>query len=79
MADKIPAKQNLTRDKLISFIPSYRAGYISMGGREQDLHDDQTIVQKMEDGGVWNESLAEQCGRQDGHDARETAQKKGHW
>jgi len=74
----IPAKQNITRDKLLSFVPSYRAGYTSSGGRDVDITDQQ-IVQKMEAAKVWNESLAEQTGRQDGFDARENAKKQGHW
>ena len=75
----IPAKQNITRDKLLSFVPSYRSGYVSAGGRDEDLKDDQAIVTKMEQAKVWNESLAEQTGRQDGFEAREEAKKRGQW
>ena len=74
----IPAKQNITRDKLLNFVPSYRSGYVSAGGRDVDITDQQA-VQKMEQAKVWNESLAEQTGRQDGFEAREEAKKRGKW
>jgi len=75
--DELP--ERITRDKLLNFVPSYRAGYISGGGRDEDIKDDQAIVTKMEEGKVWNEALAERQGREDGFAAREEAQKRGRW
>ena len=74
-----PAKQGIIREKLMNMVPSYRAGYISGGGRDEDIRDDQAIVTKMEEENVWNEAHAEQCGRDDGFKAREEAQKRGKW
>lgn len=75
----IPEKQGITRDKLMAMVPSYRTGYISAGGRDEDIRDDQAIVTKLEEEKVWNESHAEQCGRADGFKAREDAQARGQW
>jgi hypothetical protein len=74
-----PAKQGITRDKLLAMVPSYRAGYVSAGGRDEDIRDDQAIVTKLEEENVWNEAHAEQCGRADGFKAREDAQARGKW
>lgn len=59
------------REQLLNFVPSYRAGYISAGGKDEDLlrHDDE-IVQKMEESNVQNEAQAEIAGREDGFEHR---------
>lgn len=79
MPDQNNPAPGMTHDKLMAMVPSYRAGYVSGGGRDVDLRDDEDIVRKMEEAHVWNEALAEKTGREDGFKAREEAQQKGHW
>jgi len=58
------------QEQLLNFVPSYRAGYVSAGGRDSDLHSDEAIAKKMEERDVHNESQAEQAGREDGSEQR---------
>lgn len=58
-------------DQLMNFMPSYRAGYISGGGRDEQLRDENELMQRMEAANVQNERDAEQAGRQDGYDWRQ--------
>ena len=62
------------REQLQNFAPSYRAGYLSSGGPNLNLKDEE-IIQKMEkhDAEIHNERDAEECGRKDGHEEREQA------
>ena len=68
-------------EQLVNFAPSYRAGYVSAGGRDEDLKTDEDIVKKLEAHGedVNDEADAERAGRDDGYADREAAKKRGHW
>lgn len=64
-----------TRDQLMNFVPSYRAGYLSSGGPNRDKSDEEVLL-AMELADVQDELRAEERGRKDGFNEREAAKKR---
>jgi len=58
-------------EQLLNFVPSYRAGYVSSGGRDEDLKDDEEVVKKMDAVNVQTEAQAEKAGRDEGFKVRQ--------
>ena len=58
-----------TRNQLLNMVPSYRAGWVSGGAKDEDITD-QDVVKKMEEADVQHEAQAEKLGREQGFEDR---------
>jgi len=59
-----------SKDQLKQFVSTYKSAFKQAGGREDEIKDEQTIIQKMEKAGVQNDQQARDAGRKDGEQSK---------
>ena len=64
------------KDKLKQFVNTYKQAFKQAGGRDEDVKDEQTIIQKMESRQVQDENSAKQAGQQDGQQSKSQSSQK---